>query len=130
MKGLKKVSFASKGRQRTMALIALQSFEGSFELSPELATVLGLQWASLEPKFQEFALNVAQASSLTDDQKRNLFATLLVVAAFQYKLATYMEVWELVVEKAKAWMADLVGGDKAVLKVEALLQEVKAQAQF
>jgi len=118
-------------RQRTMALIGLQTFEGSFSLTTKLAELLGLQWASLEGKYQELTSIAARGSAvLSQDQMRCLFATLLVVAAFEHKSAADREVWELVVDKAKAWVASLVKDDDLGVKAEGLVQEVLAQAQF
>jgi hypothetical protein len=118
------------GRQLTTALIALQSFEGSFDLTRQLAAVMGLQWSYLEAKKATAAM-VLDSLSRASEQNGRLFATLLVIRTFETKLAADKEVWELVVDKAKAWVAGVVRDqENFYLRGEGLVQEVLAQAQI
>jgi hypothetical protein len=93
-------------RERTIGLITLQTFEGSFRLTPTLATLLGTTLTDLQAKLTEF---VPTLTGLSEEQRKSLWATVLAVGMFERKLAAEKDVWELVVEKARAWMAELVG---------------------
>jgi hypothetical protein len=108
--------------ERTTRLIALQTFEGSFSLTPALATLLGTTLTNLEAKLKEF---VPTLTGLSEEQRKILWATVLAVGMFERKLTVERDVWELVVEKARAWMVGLVGvGYKDVEMAEGLVGEV------
>ncbi|WOO79134.1 von Willebrand factor A domain-containing protein 5A [Vanrija pseudolonga] len=72
------------------ALIQLQAFEGNWSWSAHLERILGTA-----------ASKYATAGDVT--------ATAATIAFFKKKLADDREVWELVVEKAEAWLAAEVG---------------------
>lgn len=74
-------------------LIELQTFEGFWEWTPELLSVLGVT----EEKMADMWTRVGW----TDRRK---FATVTVVAFFEGKLGDERDVWELVVGKARAWL--------------------------
>jgi len=108
--------------ERTTRLIALQTFEGSFYLTPALATLLGTTLMNLEAKLKEF---VPTLTGLSEEQRKILWATVLAVGMFERKLTVERDVWELVVEKARAWMVGLVGvGYKDIEMSEGLVGEV------
>jgi hypothetical protein len=92
-------------RERTVALIALQTFEGSFPLTQELAILLGTDLANLETKLQQVSL----VAILDTEQKKTLWATMLAVGMFERKWHSEKDVWELVVGKAKTWSSNLAG---------------------
>jgi hypothetical protein len=48
-------------------------------------------------------------SGLSEEVRRKLWATVLVVGMFEMRLGGERDVWELVVEKAKAWMRVAAG---------------------
>jgi hypothetical protein len=92
-------------REKTVELIALQTFEGSFLLTEEFATLLGTNLAILETKLQQVSL----VATLDMGQKKKLWATVLAVGMFERKLQSEKDVWELVVSKAKTWLSKLGG---------------------
>ncbi|KAJ9643635.1 hypothetical protein H2199_004314 [Coniosporium tulheliwenetii] len=96
-------------------LIELQTFEGFWEWTPELLSVLGVT--------EEKMADVWTRVGWTD---RRTFATLTVVAFFEGKLGDEREVWELVVGKARAWLEgemEEMGDGKTM--VEEVLEKVK-----
>ncbi|KJX93846.1 hypothetical protein TI39_contig4247g00002 [Zymoseptoria brevis] len=80
-------------------LISLQTFSGAWAWSDELLALLKL--SAPEEKI------LAQFGDVKD-----LAATALVVAFLQAQLTDDKEVWEMVVEKAKAWLGGKVGSEK------------------
>ena len=107
-------------RERTKSLIALQSFEGSFQLTEALASILAVPLVDLEAKLAEASLATTPA-----DDARKLWATLLAIAALEIQMKGEMEVWELVVEKARDWISGLEQVGKADLdKLEALAKQL------
>jgi hypothetical protein len=86
---------------RAKALIDLQTFEGSFDLAPALAAQLGIPLANLESSLERF---VPSDAGLNMDTRRRLWATVLAVRLFEGKLPGEKSVWELVVQKARAWL--------------------------
>ena len=99
-------------RERTTALIALQAFEGMFSLTPALASLLGIPLATLLAKLAEAEPGVQ------DDLRKTVWATVLAVWTFENKLAAQRDVWELVVEKARAWLTAF--GEEDIKKLEKL----------
>ena len=83
-------------------LIARQSFEGSWEAIDKLP-------------FDEMKLD-RDAASLANDQlneqnSEQLLATAVVVLFLEKKMRDEEETWELVVEKARAWLGSEVAED-------------------
>lgn len=108
-------------RDQAKALIALQSFEGSFVLSTTLAALLQVPFVNLEAKIKGFC-----GSGLSDGLMKDVWATVLAVMMFERKLAAEKDVWELVVEKAKLWVAELDGlKGEDLKKLEMLAGEVR-----
>ena len=84
---------------------------------------LGIDKADLDARFQQFATKASP--TLTEYQKRILFATLLAVGALETKFTAHRDLWELVVETAKAWVISLVGSyDELQGRVQELVLEV------
>jgi hypothetical protein len=115
-------------RERTLALVAMQTFEGSFPLTPALVAILGTSLASLEARLRAVLPTVA---GLNEERMKRLWATLIAVKMFEGELEREKDIWELVVEKARSWMAELGGmGIEGVEMCEGLagqvLHEVKA----
>ncbi|KAI9667016.1 MAG: hypothetical protein M1829_005623 [Trizodia sp. TS-e1964] len=94
-------------------IIDLQSFEGSWEISDPLLEVFGVTSAESEQAYQK----VGGPSGVS----RNVWATALAIAYFKHSLSNYQESWELVVEKALAWLESKI--DERIKA--ALLQEAE-----
>jgi hypothetical protein len=106
---------------KTKALIDLQTYEGCFVLDSALATLLGVSITDLETKLSRFTASNTGLSQ----RKRSVWATLLAVKLFETQLAAERSVWQLVVDKAKAWMRELgTVGDTDVNVLEKLAGEV------
>jgi hypothetical protein len=106
-------------RDLTKALIKLQSFEGSFSLSTDLATMLDVSMVELEAKIRSCGIGLAEGLT------KEVWATVLAVTMFETKLEAEKEIWELVAEKAKTWVASLEGLKGEDLKhLETLAREV------
>jgi hypothetical protein len=78
----------------THHLIALQTFEGYWELSMSLLKCL---------QIKEEVLQLASIEAGVDSK---VFVTAVVVAVFEQKLNAFEGSWELVVDKAKAWLGE------------------------
>jgi hypothetical protein len=107
---------------RTKALIDLQTFEGCFVLDPALATLLGVSITDLEAQLSCFTPSNA---GLSQEHKRSVWATMLAIKFFETQLAGERSVWQLVVDKAKAWLDEsAIVGDADVKELERLVGEV------
>ena len=98
---------------RAKALIKLQSFEGSFSLTSQLAAILDVSLTDLQAKLAEIT---------TGQEKEKLWATVLALCLFEGKLMSEKAMWELVVEKARDWISTI--GNKDVEKLEGLAREM------
>jgi hypothetical protein len=78
------------------AIIALQTFEGSWEWSEQLFDIIGISEAVAEKELTNSMLGI---------EKKQL-ATALAVAFLERRLANLRDVWELVVEKAVGWLGE------------------------
>ena len=78
------------------AIIALQTFEGSWEWSEQLFDIIGVSEAVAEKELTGSMLGI---------EKKQL-ATALAVAFLERRLAKLRDVWELVVEKAVGWLGE------------------------
>jgi hypothetical protein len=107
---------------RTKALIDLQTSDGCFVLNPTLATFLGVSITVLKAKLECFApSNVG----LTQEQKRKVWATMLAIKLFETQLAGERSVWQLVVDKARAWIRySAIVSDTDLKELEKLVGEV------
>jgi hypothetical protein len=92
-------------KDRVKALIDLQSFEGSFSLTPALASTLQVPLNDLEAKLKAFT--PIGSGKLGEQDTTKLWATLLAVCMFESKLGAERDTWELVVEKANSWLSGL-----------------------
>jgi hypothetical protein len=106
-------------RDRAKALIAQQSFEGYFPLSVSLAQILGAAFSFLQAKLSDLS---PIAIPLGEEVTARLWATLLAIGYFERELRSEVEMWELVVEKAKTWIEGVVGDEAK--KLEGLVSEV------
>ncbi|KAF2753537.1 hypothetical protein EJ05DRAFT_470357 [Pseudovirgaria hyperparasitica] len=83
------------------ALIAHQTYTGSFTPSPALFELLGTTDAAIKHGAQKAGL---------DGEDIAVFVTMVVVLFCERRLADLEESWELVVEKARGWVGERVGG--------------------
>ncbi|MCJ1404703.1 hypothetical protein MMC11_007929 [Xylographa trunciseda] len=94
---------AAADAHKVLRVIALQGFEGCWDWHADLRALLGLR-------------RVPEAEGVG----RKVWATVLVVAWLRGRMGAEEGVWELVVEKAEAWLAGAAeGADVAALEVEA-----------
>lgn len=87
------------------ALIQLQAFEGNWSWSAPLERILGTAASKVDAQAAKVDAKYATGGDVT--------ATAATIAYFKKKLADDREVWELVVEKAEAWLAAKVGAAAA-----------------
>ena len=107
---------------RTRSLIGLQTFEGSFVLDSALATLLGVSITVLEAKLTGLSGNLA---GLNAERRKKLWATVLAIKLFETQLGGEKSVWQLVVDKAKAWMGAMDGvGVDDITQLEKMAGEV------
>ncbi|EDN03258.1 predicted protein [Histoplasma mississippiense (nom. inval.)] len=89
------------------ALIALQSFEGSWQWESNVFAVMGLNAADIESKLDWAAILGKKTGIDTKNVKqRSIVATLIVLAYLNKKHLDEKETWELVGEKAMGWAVD------------------------
>lgn len=103
---------ATQAVQAMHSLISLQTFSGAWAWTPQLFALLGIS----ETK-------ITNPAELGPDA-----ATALAVAFLETKVAAKKDVWEMVVTKARAWLAKQIGGgpgevDKVVQIAAAYLVE-------
>lgn len=94
-----KKSRSERSKDPLQALIALQTFEGFWELTAELCDILGVDLASLKAKH-----------AILD---KKVLATALAVRYMEAKLASEKASWEMIVEKASGWLEGSGHGDDA-----------------
>ncbi|KAF2109629.1 von Willebrand factor type A domain-containing protein [Lophiotrema nucula] len=99
----------SDARPLLQRLIGAQSFEGS--------------WKIADLDFTAMGINKSKRPGVKDDDK--VLATAIVVRYLELKMADEEETWELVVEKARAWVEDQLSADEAKLAWEQADQIVK-----
>lgn len=86
--------------EKVRALIDLNKFDGSWEMQEVLGRILGTDWN---------AVNRWSRDGWSDAAR----ATAIVIAFLEVKMGKEEEVWEMVVEKAKAWLGAMVGNGNA-----------------
>lgn len=82
-------STASSNNDKVHSIIELQSFEGYWNINEGLRKVMGVDKEIVDLKGQKTTWN-----------------TILVVTFLETKMEEEKDVWELVVEKARAWLRD------------------------
>lgn len=107
---------------RTKALIDLQTFEGCFVFNQTLAASLGVSITDLEAKLSRF---MPSDMELSQERRRSVWATVLAIRLFETQLVGERNVWQLVVDKAKAWLQESgIVNDTDVQELEMLAKEV------
>ena len=93
--------------QKMHKIIELQGFDGSWMSTGMLWTLLGV--------------NESKTTAITTSKEVKVKATAMAIAWLEVKVEKEEDTWEMVVEKAKAWLENALGGGK----VEGLLVEAK-----
>ncbi|KAI9702103.1 MAG: hypothetical protein M1836_001447 [Candelina mexicana] len=92
--------------ERLHLLIALQSFDGCWELDSSLCNCLSISIETAESKLDELLESEGQGRAI---QMRKVWASILAIAFFEKILTSEREAWELVVDKARLWLEGQVG---------------------
>lgn len=72
-------------------------------LDAALGALLGVSIPVLEATLGSFAPSVVV---LSQDHRKKVLATLLAIKGFETQLAGERSIWQLVVDKARAWMSE------------------------
>ncbi|MCJ1438397.1 hypothetical protein MMC27_007785 [Xylographa pallens] len=99
--------------EKVLRLIALQDFEGCWDWHEDMLPLLGLSHAP-------------ERARQTNEKDRKMWVTALVVAWLQEKMRKEEDVWELVVEKATAWLAEAAAGADMVVMEEEVRKTIQA----
>lgn len=87
-------------------IIALQNFDGSWNLNDALLALLGVTRDELCNRLKEiFQGQTSMSQSLTDKVQ----ATAAAAVFLEVKVQEEKDVWEMVVEKAKGWIKTAIG---------------------
>lgn len=93
-------------------IIALQTFEGSWEWTPDLLRTLNLNPGDVEKKVQEAfdaaAMRNGSTQPINPFDSRNssaILATTLALVFLEKKAAELKGTWELIGEKARGWIS-------------------------
>jgi Ca-activated chloride channel family protein len=99
--------FAPHAERPLDRLAALQRADGSWDLSPELAEILGRPLHELEEKIRDV--------TGIPEEVRRAWATALALVYLEQQAAEWRDEWGLLAEKAQRWLercgANLGGGD-------------------
>jgi len=104
---------------RTKSLVDLQTFEGCFVLDSALAALLGVSLSDLEARLIS---SVPADPCLGPEYRKTVWATILAIKLFETQLAGERSVWQLVVDKARAWIAGV--GVEDIAQFEKMAVEV------
>ena len=111
----------SSSDQVLYSLISLQTFAGFWLLTDEVVHILGIpreMLGLLENRIIGEKLDAAEAN-------QNRWVTLLVVRFLEMYMQEEKEVWDLVVDKARAWLGERTIGEGVREEVDRVLKEVK-----
>ncbi|KAI9713318.1 MAG: hypothetical protein M1812_006677 [Candelaria pacifica] len=113
--------------ERLHLLIALQSFEGSWDLEASLCNLINIGIGIAESQLAESLMEegIERRGGVDEREIRRVWCTVLVVTFLEIRLKAEREAWELVVEKARVWLegVGVEGGllEEWMKKAEALL---------
>jgi hypothetical protein len=114
-------------------LVDLQEFDGYWEIKEKLLKLLKVKKGELKTFIEKEGLVPRRASSKVAEAghwelAERAIMTVLVIAYFENHLKSERDVWELVVEKAKAWLKGILNKPmlKKVERAERLLEEETA----
>ena len=89
--------------EKVLALIDLNNFDGSWEMTGALEKIMGKDWEAVKGWGRDGWSDAARA-------------TAILIAYLELKMLKQEEVWEMVVEKARAWLVANVDGGKSESK--------------
>ena len=92
------------------ALIDQQAFDGSWEWSPELLSLLHLGQDTIRTRLEQWWADAGEpvAADFPRGEDAALIATLLVIGYMEHRAAESKSVWELVYQKAEAWVCNKI----------------------
>ncbi|KAL2259009.1 hypothetical protein VTK26DRAFT_7458 [Humicola hyalothermophila] len=102
---------------RLNALVALQSFSGSWAWTDALAGLLGMDRQATEAR--------AAAAGLAVGNQSELLATGLVLAYLELRLREKKDEWEMLADKAKDWLEEELSRTSVGVTSEAYLLEAR-----
>jgi hypothetical protein len=89
--------------EKVLALIDLNNFDGSWEMTGALEKIIGKDWGAVKGWSRDGWSDAARA-------------TAIVIGYLELKMSKQEEIWEMVVEKARAWLVANVDGGKSESK--------------
>lgn len=95
--------------EKVRILIDLNNFDGSWTSSPQLISILGKDWEAVKDW---------KLTGGSDVQKM----TAVVMAWLEVRMQSEVDMWEMVVEKARGWLVDVNRKGEGVEEVKALLE--------
>ena len=101
------------------SLIALQTFAGFWEATDSVFNIMGIPSEKLGLE------NRAMGAGGDAKHKKNAWVTLLVVRFLEMYMQSEKDVWELVVDKARAWLGETGIESEAKTEVDRVLKDVK-----
>lgn len=104
---------------KTKSLIDLQTFDGCFILNSALASLLGVSISSLEARLA----SDNNHAGLSPELRKKIWATVLAIKLFETQLVRERSVWQLVVDKARAWMVAAGVGVEDITRLEKMAGE-------
>eukprot|EP00743_Colponemidia_sp_Colp-15_P009931 GILK01010891.1.p1 GENE.GILK01010891.1~~GILK01010891.1.p1 ORF type:complete len:865 (+),score=133.17 GILK01010891.1:88-2682(+) len=106
------------------SLVQSQRTSGYWQLNNEFAQLLSTSMHTLEQHLQKLPQMLGEAMSADPS---NMWATCLALAAFQTRLSSQQDEWELVAAKARKWLAKHISQDQineAIANAELCLSSV------
>ncbi len=100
----------TRGRRQLDRLVALQKLEGSWELTGELAGLLGRKEKELQAVMDQFFATHPGGQPSSIVQARQAFATALALAWLEHHGADTEDEWRLLARKAHEWLARMPEG--------------------
>ena len=100
---------------KVLVLISRQDFDGWWEPSKALAGVIGIKEEVLEAPKQATTIQKKKIKDRNGKEQGKVWTTVVVVVFLEEKVQTERDVWDLVVEKARDWLAKQEGFDMEVL---------------
>lgn len=98
-------------KSKLHSLIALQSFQGNWLLTPELCALVGYEKTPIRQRFIDMlGSSSSSASESTTDSGLNVLATLVAMGFMENQHGEEKSVWELVFDKAENWLVEVLAG--------------------
>ncbi|RPB00525.1 hypothetical protein L873DRAFT_1679898 [Choiromyces venosus 120613-1] len=109
-------------RKKVVKIICLQDFMGSFPVTEEMAHLIGLEISDVEGLTKEL---FSQEKDKVTDNNKVVAMTALVVAYLELEMHEHEDTWQMVVEKARAFVEEgcEVGVEVLMEKAEGVIEE-------